>query len=107
MPPLPVIDNVWRAAFVFNSHEGVRPVNVMHFLDAIGTRTAQGMFDNINDALPGRLWSVVEDSYVVEAVQLLKLDGASPTVIVPTDQSTPWQGGSGGEIIPNLAYVVK
>jgi hypothetical protein len=108
MAHLPVIANVWRVTFEFNEAHGISPRNVMHFLDSGGDRTADGVFNAINDNLPsGGLWGPVGDEYTVQQLGIIKLDGTSATTFHPTDTSAKWQGGVGGDIIPNGAAVVK
>jgi hypothetical protein len=106
--PLPVIANVWRVTFEMNASAGVAPRNVMHFLDAGGTRNAHNVFDTINGALAGtECWGPMSSSFAVDRLSILKLDGSAGSVVIATDGSAKWAGHAGGDWSPNSAAVVK
>jgi len=106
--PLPIIDNVWRVAIPFTGTLGINPVNIFHVVCATDDATAVG--GHIDDAKAAMVsagfnpWRLMTSSYSTEFIELIKLDGTSPTQLY--HMTNQFVGQSGGEIVPEAAGVV-
>jgi hypothetical protein len=105
MPMLPVIANVWRCAFVGDSGTGLNFVNVMHFLDDLGTQVYTDFFTAIEANVQANQYVLLSENYRVKELHLTKLDGVSSTR-VHTTSSARWTGTETGNVMPAVAAVV-
>lgn len=95
MPPLPVIANVYRVTFNWETSGGLAAHNVMHF--RAPSKTADDVFDDIDGQMDFGLWDTVFTGATIASLDILKLDGTSPTQIFPTDLSAKWKGNGGSQ----------
>lgn len=108
MAPLPVIANVVRCTLNGAEEGGVAPRNVFHLLASGADESDIGasIFNNFQTDQFG----VVPGDFVAQSVDILKLDGTSPTVNVPApedfDPTGIW-GPIGDEWSPADAAVIS
>lgn len=107
MPPLPVIEDVFRCAIGFQSiTTGLHCVNVLHFRST-GSVTHVG--EAIADAMEAQEalanpWGPLSGNYTCTGIDVLPLDGVSAGSFFPV---TSVQGGGSGDEIPASALVVS
>lgn len=106
MASLPVIANVFRAAFNWIDGSGQNAVNVMHF-KADSASVPNDLFTVLDAHLTNGCWNLTSSICVVDTVDITPLDGSSASQLFSTDRDTHWQGGVGGQYIPAAAGVVK
>lgn len=104
VPPLPVINDVYRVTVPWSQSGGISPINVFHIrttsTDFAAIATA------IGDATPtGNLWEAMGSGFQALSVELLALDGSTATQAEPL--GTTWAGGASGENIPQACALVS
>lgn len=102
MPPLPVIDDVFRVTFNWGGAHGITPRNVIHvrapLLDEQGVSTA--LVSSFNDDM----WKCVQQDYAFSSMDILKLDGTSATQTI----NNAAQGSlTSGDSIPEACGIVS
>jgi hypothetical protein len=107
MPPNPVIADVWRVTFDFNTVGGVSPRNVVHVHDTAGTSTPLDIANGVQTAVVDEMWAVVNSSFEVLTLTVRKLDGVSGSHTFATDHTIKWFGHAGGQPLPNVAAKIK
>lgn len=105
MAPLPVIANVYRVALSWNGGDAV---NVMHIRRA-GSTEADVMtaLEGHVDDQDASLWNTVSSDFVVNAVDITKLDGVSGTQRFTPATPASWTGGRSGDRIPGYCTLVS
>ena len=103
MPPLPVITNTYRLAMLWNDSDVGNAVNVMHFRKA--SSTPADLYAAWHDDLQDSMFESVHSNARIVQVDILPLNGTSPTVSFPTDYLTNSKlaGGCSGQAIPAQA----
>lgn len=104
--PLPTIADVFRVTL--NWHVGTRPRpahNVMHF-SAPG-KNESDVFTIIDTNVHVAMFDWVSAAAVVDSVDIIKLDGSSGSHTHTTGSPAKWNGGGTGEIIPQVAGIIK
>lgn len=105
--PLPVIANVWRVTLNWTNDDVPDPAaNVMHFSAALAT--ANDVFVALDAGIGANvLWNApVAAGSRVTSVEVLKLDGTSPTEEFLTGIDTYWSGASASAAIPQSAATI-
>jgi len=110
--PLPVIDNVGRVAFKFETGgSGPSPtVNVMHFRKASGDAwsTIAGLLGTALDhSTAVGIWRAIAGSYAFTEFTLTPLDGSTASFTVSGAGHTWPTPGGGGEPMPARAAINK
>jgi hypothetical protein len=102
MPPLPVINDVYRVALEWVDAAGRTAVNVLHVHAPALTPSAiaTAFSDNVTDNM---LLSVVDDA-TVDRYAITPLDGVSATEVFT---AANWTGGGSGDQIPQVAGLVS
>lgn len=106
MPPLPVIANVYRCALEW-SNGSQHAVNVMHFRDDAGGQTAAALATALDGVVNSAMWYFTADAFSVKNLHITKLDGVTPSVDITPATPANWDGGLGGQWIPQSAYLAK
>jgi len=107
--PLPVIDNVWRITLPFQGLSGINPVNVFHVICDTDDATVVGGF--IDDAKADMVsagfnpWSLMPSTFFTDFLELIKLDGTSPTQSYAL--TNRFGGQSSGDIVPEACGVMS
>lgn len=104
---LPIILDVFRVAFEWETTQGQSATNVMHFLDRLGTRTPAQVFTVIDTNVVTNLWNRVSSSAEVKRLAITPLDGTSSTTTVPCADVAKWNGNAGAEYSPAVSSLVK
>lgn len=103
---LPVIDDVFRVTWNFQSYDGITPRIVQHYR----TSTANGQDVGLAlwDAVVDNLFLPMHESFEPTSLSLIRLDGTSATVVVPrpVDVTANLCAGD-GQIIPASAAVMS
>lgn len=105
--PLPTIPGEWRVALNWHTSGGLTATNVMH----IGTATS-GVFPPAVMALldahvTAAMWGTVGGQWSVGDVAITALDGTSSTHHFIPASPSHWEGGTGGDVVPGVASIVK
>lgn len=103
---LPVLEDVFRVALNWE-HAGQHAVNVMHIQSISGGSNANDAFTLLDDQLASNMWSsIVADAHIT-SVDILPLDGVTPTQVFPTTDDAWWSGQSGGDAVINAPVLVS
>lgn len=106
MAPLPVIGNVARIALIWNTVNGIKPVNVLHLIT--DSTDEEQIANDLHDAWAdagGAQFNQVANGFAIDAMAVTLLDGTSATQVINV---TPDIGGAGGgEAIPQAAAVLS
>jgi hypothetical protein len=105
MPPLPVIADAFRVTFNWHTDAfGITAHNVMHFL-GLGF-DSPSVYDAINLNVAHEMFQHTNVTTSVNSVDVLPLDGTSPTSTFPNSDVTEWRGtGSTQLTVPVCALV--
>lgn len=88
---------------LWNSYEGVAPVNVFHVATASEDVTEIGEALVAAAEAAGPMFAPMPEQYYSPTFAVLPLDGETPTALFPTDWVDACQGDS--DMIPASAYV--
>jgi hypothetical protein len=105
--PDPVIPDMWRVALHWAGVAGTYAINVMHFLDGTGSRSATDVATTIDGNVTANMWALVSDGTAVDILSVRPLDGLSPATDWATGEPAKWTGATSGNPIPNVASIVK
>jgi hypothetical protein len=106
MAPLPVIGNCVRVDFLWNSLNGVRPMNTIHVItDGDNMEELAGLIGAAADVAGARLFAPLDDNRVCTSVRMTPLDGVSAGQV--ENLGTTITGDEAGAEIPNVASVVS
>lgn len=102
MPPLPVINKVFRVSLVWSPSQGINPVNVMH------VRTDQTDVTQLASDLASKftaaMFQGMSNFFSLSSINVLPLDGHTVSV----DASVASVAGAAtGDICPAIAYVMS
>lgn len=104
--PLPIIDDCYRVALnwtgpIYNA------TNVIHILSPTGDES--DIFDALDANVSSLNFAPCSDAFSVSTVVITKLDGTPDGRVFPTAAGTPanWDGGTGGEMVPQVAALIK
>ena len=100
---LPIITNVWRVAWEW-ANEAHSAANIMHFQSSAANAAA--LYTQIDGAVVQQMFTAVAAPGRVQRLRITKLDGISPTAVVPTI-GTKWSGLSDGEFSPATSALVS
>jgi hypothetical protein len=101
VPPLPVIDNVYRVAFNW-TNGSAHAVNVMHFLDT--THTVTELVGLLGSDVQTDQFDVLHEDWSAPTCSVTPLDGSSST----TEHALAnWSGVQSGDYVPQVAAIVK
>lgn len=105
--PLPVITDVFRVAFLWQSTDLPKSaVNVMHF-EASG-KTASQVATAIDAHVTAGMWFAQNSHAAVTELDVTPLDGSGTTFTFATASAAKWKGGSSTfDVNPQVAAVVK
>lgn len=105
--PLPVISNVYRAAFTWtNTDTGFSAVNVMHFKKS-GSNPA-ALATSLAGAVHQDMWAFQGSHSHIREVDITPLDGAGVTYPYITGSGTVWSGSDGSnDHNPQVANIIK
>lgn len=104
MGHLPVIPFVFRTTWNFTPSVGQPTHNVLHFYD--GARTALELVGAIEDAISPNyieMFASVQNGYGLDSIDVIALDGTSPTFNVPIGS---FGGQASGQPIPNSCGII-
>lgn len=107
MPPLPVIPDLFRVAFLWDDAAGGRSVNVAHFLTSASGKTPAQVLACLEACVTAGMWETTAPLYVCRSVAIIKLDGTSPTTVLPTAGGAKWTGGATGDAMPSSSALIK
>lgn len=103
---LPVIPNVMRVTYNFESYLGVTPRIIHHFLTATADEVEFG--ENLWAALPDGLFGPMHSSFEPYSLSVIALDGVQATAIVPRPTTDPPElCNANGEILPAVCALVS
>jgi hypothetical protein len=106
--PLPVLPNVFRVTFLYTPVAGqAPPANVMHFHTSQTGTAAGNLYTAINANVTSAMWGSLTTGTFVTTVNIIQLDGVSPTFTYSTGSPTKWQGTSGGTATPQVSTLLK
>lgn len=107
MAPLPIIPDVYRVTFEWNTIAGLpSPVNVMHFEAA--SSNAAAVAAAIDAHVTANMWAHTTTAYGINTQLVTPLDGGGSSVAVNTGRPAKWSGTNAvGDIIPQAAQLVK
>lgn len=106
MPPLPVIDDVFRVTWNFATSGGVTPAIVHHFGAASGTETEIG--EAIWDSTVDGIFFPMHQNYEPPSITVLRLDGISAGVVVPNPNlSDSNLCQASGDLLPAVTAVMS
>lgn len=96
MPPLPVIADVFRVTLDWNTPGGIPCHNVLHF--EAPSKTSAQVFTALNANVTHGMWSTVATFAAVFNVDVLPLDGTSPTTSnAIVGAPAKWAGNGGAD----------
>jgi hypothetical protein len=102
MPPLPVIDDVFRVSVHHFDGVGHDSYNVMHFLKTGGVSA------DIETALEANMtagcWAPLSNTFGGCEVAITPLDGSSVTHTFTPSPHPAWEGGASGDTVPEAAF---
>lgn len=100
---LPIISNVWRVAWewTLDAHTAS---NITHFQSSAANAAA--LYTQIDGAVNGAMWNSVASPGRLTAMRITKLDGISPTALVPTI-GVKWDGTQDGDFSPASAALIS
>lgn len=107
MATLPVIPDGFRVALNWSNSGGGYAVNVMHFVTLGLDKTATQVWTNLNDKISANLWEYIGTTLSVATVDITPLDGLSATETFATGTPAKWTGKVNGDVIPQMAGVIK
>ena len=106
--PLPVIADVFRCSLRWDGGAiGYIPINVIHIQAQATGQVNADAYAALNTAVAGAMWGSVAGVGIVGHVDVIKLDGTSPTSSFATGGPAKWQGGSTGTFVPQVSALVK
>lgn len=106
--PLPVIPNVFRVAIGWGpTAAGITATNVIHIQSASVTGGSTGVMEALDDAVTAAMWGTLADAWHATDVAITPLDGTSPTQHFVPATPANWQGGTGGDLAPQVSAVAK
>lgn len=109
MPPLPVITDVVRVTFSWNTVNGVTPHNVIHLRTAL-TDEADIMAEIVSAVGSGdadKMYIAMHSSYEIDHVDILKLDGSAATATFVGLSTLFDTNGGSGELVPEASMLIK
>jgi hypothetical protein len=102
--PLPVISNVYRVTFVWNTYAGITPRNVINLHDVLGTSNEDDVASATFSALPSHWAIVMPSGFRLLGFNVIKLDGSSAGIYHPVADTG---GEQGTDTIPQAAALIK
>lgn len=104
MPPLPVIEDVYRVTWNFSSYVGITPRIVQHFLSPSSNKLEIG--EAIAGNVQAGVFGCMHTGFEPLDIDVLPLDGTSTTQTVALESSEPLCEGS-GQVIPAAAFLMR
>lgn len=102
--PLPVIPDVYRVTLNWQTTSGLRAANVWHVRKA--SSSSASIASTIDANAAAGLWGQVSGTAVMNRMDVIPLDGASPTYSLATS-GAKWTGGGGvGDYLLAVAEIV-
>jgi hypothetical protein len=96
MPPLPVIADVFRVTLDWITPGGIPCHNVMHF--EAPSKTSAQVFAALDSHVTASMWSTIATTAHVFNVDVLPLDGSSPTSsFAVAGAPAKWSGNGGSD----------
>ena len=106
--PLPVIPLTFRCAIVHSATLIAKPsVNVIHIRARSGTATSDDAFNALNSSVVAGMWSPLPNTNPINTVNIIPLDGHSPTVAYSTGGGSKWSGGTQGDPMSQVCVLVS
>jgi hypothetical protein len=85
-------------------------VNVLNVHDGTGTATETDVFNMFDSHVTSSMWGGISQGASVVEVDVIRLDGTSPTGVLSTGSPSKWTGGSGSTsdpFVPNAPILVS
>jgi hypothetical protein len=106
--PLPVIPLTFRCTLRWDGGAvSPIPVNVIHIAAGTGPVLPSDIFTALNATVTQMMWAPLPGFMIVGHVDIIPLDGITPTQTFATGGGTKWQGATTGSGVPQTAALVK
>lgn len=106
--PLPVIAQVFRCALRWrDSASQQTAVNVIHVITDSAGKSPLEVFTCLDAHVTANMWAGVAAGVSVDQVDIIPLNGTSPTSSFTTGHPAKWSGVNGTEAVTSTACLVK
>lgn len=105
--PLPVIDQTYRVAIEWQTTSGLTAVNVMHIHTDAANVAAIDVAAVVDAHTTNAMWATLGSAWSSPRFGITPLDGVSATSHFGHVTPAHWTGGTGGDVVPAVASVLK
>jgi hypothetical protein len=108
MSPLPVINDVFQAKFIWTSALAPRQAtNTLYFRDTVGGQDEINLNTDINANVSANMWLFPVNNAAVTSLALTDLSGSSAGVVFPQAAAAKWTATGGSDPILQGSMVVS